>query len=497
MFIYITGQAILPPKDSTPGFQDSRKRSRQYLFSDDQVNPNRPMDNQPVKDTSAESMELALDVSAPDQPLKKLKLNDHVRQSKLIAPLSVLSSDKLPPSPMTRTTHPLQFQFWSIRKAMLIPDLQYQHAMEAVTSLKTLLSQLSPELEVFQFGNRYLKLKYPDKGNLTVYVHKPLAKLRKLLSLQDTHISNKFILLKTPKKTLKVKHVDTNVKINIVTNTKKGCRMEMQVCRLIEYMCQFDPRCHTLITLVCYWVKINSIQIGGETDPENPLGLPPHYTVYWLVLFYMIRKGFIPSPREILKNCQDNSVRDLVTGANIGFKCDPSYVNLWRSKQKLMRSSIPDDDFSNEFILDMLSLFRNFLEFCRRTLLDQARSCRVNLLILNTHDGLQATASSELNNILLSRIRQEIWINSGVTTENMDELLAAVKMRGEASPCGLHITHPFLFGEKLSFNEDFNFRVMYKTMIRITNFIDKKIGKFGVQDSLEKAGGLEKLLTIN
>lgn len=487
--------------DNDPSFQDSRKRNSESVLLDDQVNPKEPIDNQPVTNTNSESMEPELDVLPSGQPRKKLKL-DTVRQtdrgSSLIKPLSVLNCDKPPPPPLTPTTHPLQFQFWSIRKAMLIPDLQYQQAMEAVTSLKSLLSQLSPELEVSLFGNWYLKLKYPEEGDLQVYVHRPSDKnprslymeLKKFLNQKLITTGKKFRILRgKPKHGFKLVHLPTKVNITIVTPNEKGCLMEVQVCRLIEYLCQFDPRCHSLITLVCYWMNLNSIKITGESDPQNPLELPPHYTVYWLVLFYMIHAGYIPTPREILNRNPDNSLKDPVTGANIGFYCDSAYVKLWRSAQVFSRGTIPDDEFSHEYISGLLKLFHIFLEFIKNSFVDL---WSLSLSIFNTYDGLRATNFTELNVISPcgSFIKRASWINN-VTTEEIADLKQAIGKFGVGREGGFYMTHPFLFSHKLSLRQDMNIFVD-----KLRNVSGRIANTNRLKDSLEEFGGLENVLRV-
>lgn len=129
----------------------------------------------------------------------------------------------------------------------------------------------------------------------------------------------------------------------------------------------------------------------------------------------MIQAGYIPSPREIMNRNPDNSLKDPVTGVSIGFHCDPAYVKMWRSKQQCIRGTIPDDQFSQKYILDMLRLFRYFVNFYKRTFVN-----RTSLLILNTRDGLLASNCTALNVIFPcgDPSVNRSWLNN-VTTKTL------------------------------------------------------------------------------
>ncbi len=112
------------------------------------------------------------------------------------------------------------------------------------------------------------------------------------------------------------------------------------------------------------------------------------------------------------------------------------------------------------------------------------------MLILISQDGLRATVNSGLN-IFFPIGDQEIWVMSGITTEDKAELLVAVKKRGVAGPGGFHITHPFLLSQKLCLRDGINFCGLQCIEGRITKFM------VGIQGSLKKFGSLKEVLKNN
>lgn len=505
--ILVAGQAILPSRiDLNSSILTSKNRSQlngpkenqTSSFSEKVLEPetNEHEDSSP----SAKRVKLDEGLSNTVSNLSKDTCNNF--------PPNFLRSDQPLPPPMTSTSHPLQFEYWAVRKATLIPDNQYNQAMEAVSSLKTILSNLVPNIKVRLFGNWNLKLKFPAKQqDLLVFAYTPndmsadlCDKLRKLPVFKQYLKRISFNLIKKVGSSeddgiLHMKYSPTNLKVSFLTPKIPGSLMEFQVCRMLEYLCQFDPRCHALITLATYWVTINSIDLSAKaTHPKNPLELPQHYTIQWLVIFFMSQGNYIPSPRQVQKESfsKDLTMTDEISGTIIGFSWNPNYVNFWRKNKEdanLLHDARRDycvsvDERSEEFLLSLLKLFHKFLHFCQSTLGNYKN------LILNTADGVLIEID-DLYNTDLCR-----WKKVVKTKDIIDLKNAVEKETREKGKCEMYMTHPFVVSQKIALSDDI------KEKLRMFRWADGKMDAFlirmkrhGVQAALANGRTLKSILS--
>jgi len=101
---------------------------------------------------------------------------------------------------------------------------------------------------------------------------------------------------------------------------------EVQACRLVQYLCSFDPRVKPLLTVIRYWAEVNDIRLakpgGGRFNPPDTAVLD------WLVIFFLChKKKMIPTPRQV----QERPHRKLlVNDIDIGFCADPSFVQEFK-----------------------------------------------------------------------------------------------------------------------------------------------------------------------
>lgn len=432
---------------------------------------------------------------------------------------SYLRSTQRPPSPMTRASHPLQFEYWAVRQATLIPDNLYDQGMEAITSLKNILSLLYFKLEVTMFRNWNLKLmdttttSIPEEEEeLLVFVYKAdslsdpnlnLAldkKMRVFLAEQDDQITKEFTVLENGPDKLQVKHVSTNVKITVVTPKSKRCLQEVQICRLMEYICRFDPRCHGVITLACYWVGLNDIKICDEDDEEvdkqSSNRLHAKYTVPWLVIFFMSKIKLIPTVREILERNPDKFVGE---EEYKGYRGNQRFVEEWRGRKKEGEGLDGgwEDEKSEEFILEVLRIFRGFLGFCE---MDLAKAR--NDLILSVNDGLIIDGMGSLA-VMKAQRDQKVRMRTKevIAVERAQEEIKLERERsgggGEGDQRIYVMIHPFLWDWRFNLSKDLESSLQATEVVtwKMDGFLGE-VKREGGSSALFGYESLEKVLTI-
>jgi len=148
-------------------------------------------------------------------------------------------------------------------------------------------------------------------------------------------------------------HKATKLSFNIVNNP--AYILEVQTCRLLEYLLTFDPRAKPMLTLIRYWAKVNNIRFAKEDDKFTP-GFPPDPAILdWFVMIYLCEKKIIPSPRQL---CLKPHEVVKYSGRDIGFSADPEFA----------KECALDYEKTSEkaFSVDVLTLARKWFEFFGR-----------------------------------------------------------------------------------------------------------------------------------
>lgn len=135
--------------------------------------------------------------------------------------------------------------------------------------------------------------------------------------------------------------------------------IEVQLGKLLQYMCTFDARMLPLITLVRYWSNVNNISVGGTNSMSYPgVRIPEPAALDWLVVGWMASRGLVPTPRLLL-NRPHSRLPIYFRGYNldIGFSQDAEFAQQWMKNHK----TYPDCG-SEIFPQNVLQLAQDFFE---------------------------------------------------------------------------------------------------------------------------------------
>lgn len=134
--------------------------------------------------------------------------------------------------------------------------------------------------------------------------------------------------------------------------------VEIRLCQLFQYMCEFDSRAIPLLTIIRYWAKVNKV-ILGESRPASKLLIPAPASLDWLVISWMVRIGLVPSPQQIIKrrlHVMNIEIENVII--DTGFLADREYAEEWKGQAQ----PYPKDGDAS--ILDIIQLAQLFFEEC-------------------------------------------------------------------------------------------------------------------------------------
>jgi len=152
---------------------------------------------------------------------------------------------------------------------------------------------------------------------------------------------------------------------------------EVQACRLVTYLCSFDPRVKPLLTLIRYWAEVNEIRLAkpnsGRFHPPDPAALD------WLVIFFLChRKKMLPTPRQVQARTH---AKLFMGGFDIGFSDDSNFVQQFNQKPYIESNEVVGA--LNIFNL-AVQFFRFYVSFGDREVKKKEKKKRV---VLNMRDG--------------------------------------------------------------------------------------------------------------
>lgn len=260
-------------------------------------------------------------------------------------------------------------------------------------------------------------------------------------------------------------HVPTGLKFRVINSPL--LLHEVQTCRLIQYLCEFDPIVLPLLGLLNYWANVNSLMVGNfrVTNRSNPFDSPFPASLNWLVLLFLMKKKVIPSARKILSKPHK---RIICRGKDLGFSDDPCYPKTWSGltmkplqlPEQIARLRCTDDIelYSLPRIVRMLQIVRDFFSFYRTNI----RQIGFNQgIIFNPKDGNIQTKAEIMNR------------NKKLELDNSERnFLNHAERFTKHDVC---ILHPIDFSKfSLSFNDEI-FKLVLFPLMELTM---KKIRKF-------------------
>lgn len=260
-------------------------------------------------------------------------------------------------------------------------------------------------------------------------------------------------------------HVPTSLKFRVISNPL--LLHEVQTCRLIEYLCEFDPIVLPLLGLINYWSNVNSLMFGNlrVTNPSNPTVSPFPASLNWLVLLFLMKKKVIPYTRKILS---EPHKKIICRGKDLGFSNHPSYPKTWSGltmntlqlPEQIARLRNTDDIelYSLPRIVRMLQIVRDFFSFYR------ANIRKIGFkqgIIFNPKDGNILTKAEVMNT------------NKKLALDNSERKF--LKQAERFTKHDVCILHPINFSKfSLSFNDGI-FKLVLFPLMELTM---KKIRKF-------------------
>ncbi|CAL8124433.1 unnamed protein product [Orchesella dallaii] len=373
-------------------------------------------------------------------------------------------------------------QFNEIRREVEIPDDQYNMALDIIKKLEHIFKPRLPRCKLYMMRHWYVKMKNNGSNHLILFVddidefsgNQRTNEIRRVRSVEL-----KEILLTTDSQTkLPCTHIGTDIegKIEGFYNQQTGMKFfitanpfliaETQGCRLLRYMCTYDPRAVPFFTLINFWARINAVKFADDVN-RNRFSVPEPAALEWLLMFFLSHTGVLPSPREVQERPHTPTFFD---NRDIGFSPDAEFRKNWKSS-----SSSTYSYESVEFVLEILKLAQSFFLFYY--------NLKTRAVVLNTRDG-------EL-------IPKESLIVKGKSKLTDDEILYLHKLivlsnerilRGQ-----LVLLHPLCFVKEFSLSQS-NFN--NKTSFYMKHSADK-IAKFLESNVTVGCVDLKSLLTID
>lgn len=173
----------------------------------------------------------------------------------------------------------------------------------------------------------------------------------------------------------KLKGENHNFRISFVTDFRHI--REVQMARLLDYLCEFDSRLNGVLLLIAFWSKVRIVQFTNPTKPGN--GNPT--ILQWLVVLFLTIEGLLPSVKYIQDNLQP-SVFFENTCANYA----PAWIpgEFTASEIALARDwkgskSQPQKD-TEGWIESVTALTQQMFEF-------YSKKVKIGKWVLDTHNG--------------------------------------------------------------------------------------------------------------
>jgi len=145
------------------------------------------------------------------------------------------------------------------------------------------------------------------------------------------------------------------------------------MCRLLKYMISFNPKAHSVYTLVHYWARVNKIRLASFMREQQPCRAKEPAALEWLLACFLGSKKVIPTPRQVTSR----GPRDPLYFSNldIGFVEDEKFVSQW----KRQHPQPPSGENQEHFVLNILQLVSEFFAFLSRL--------ATRRFVVNTKDG--------------------------------------------------------------------------------------------------------------
>ncbi|CAL8121464.1 unnamed protein product [Orchesella dallaii] len=310
-----------------------------------------------------------------DELLERFQPNKNAKNTTSSNPSKVKETTKVKPS---RSFH---LMFDDICDEIVIPDKSFNLALDIMEKCRQVFATRYPSCNLYMFRHWYLQLKTmgtnellfcldangqlanddPSASNLVTafflsttdiekFLTSPSAQeilpgVRKLEEIEENGESRAFQFV----------HEPSGLKFSIVADSL--FLTEVQTCRLVKYLWEFDPRVRPFFILILYWAKQNLIELSYPIykDPVKSHAFAPEpAALEWLMLTFLARKGVVPKPFEILVRPHKQLL--LFKKGDVGFATDAQFVSEWSAKHA---ANVPPQN-SNEFFLNVMELVRDF-----------------------------------------------------------------------------------------------------------------------------------------
>ncbi|ODM91436.1 Poly(A) RNA polymerase cid13, partial [Orchesella cincta] len=300
----------------------------------------------------------------------------------------------------TESAQSLMAQFKAICQAMEIPDDEYETALQLTEELqKQLRFKYFAGCKLIWFRNWFLKLQNTSSLNELVFFldekgmfengsnddtksdleHCPPLKTGTVNHVLLSHSRN-LGLRKLTKQICPTLYADKTRlsfqcrKYDFLFSVVKNSSIvlpELQTCRLLSYLCSFDPRVKPLLTVIRYWAKVNEIRLA-KPGITPVCRAPDPAALDWLVIFFLCyKKKILPSSREITERPH---AKLIFQNVDIGFAEDADFAQQFSSRY--------DEQNEKVHALNIFNLAEQFFNFYGADILPGKRK-----FVFNMKDG--------------------------------------------------------------------------------------------------------------
>lgn len=317
----------------------------------------------------------------------------------------------------------IQKQFQTVKSVMTICQTDYDRAVTLAERLHSIFSSIKC-FRTSLFRHTYLQLQDPadisankiliycwtsDDNNRPTRAHLSLAEITRLLLADqipngpETNDSVQWELSKDEdfERNENVRVIYGHETMETFTFTlvvDPAYMAEVRLCELLRYMCSFDSRALPLLTIVRYWSMTNRIFLGESRVPESKFLTPSPASLDWLVVSWMVKRGFLPSP-ELIQGRSHVAILVKLdrTNIDVGFSDDTDYVDDWKRKAR------PFAKEGNGLILSVLKLAQSFFQ--------DSSEMKGGRWLLNTKTGelitMQSIATGRANYSIMMAMRRK------------------------------------------------------------------------------------------
>lgn len=363
----------------------------------------------------------------------------------------------------------LQQQFSSIWSIMEIPDNEFNRIRTIIENVHKVIRENWESRDIFRlaiFRHNFLRLR--DPGNMSskeimLYCwngHLKSEKDRVVVSDRSTNVNELRKSIRTSEKLEEllpstafcdlnkdgfkntaalgmIITVPDTSPISVTLVCHPAGLVEVQLCKLLQYMCTFHMNALPLLTLIRYWSKVNNIALGESNVGPPGIRIPAPASLDWLVISWMAAKGLLPSPRALLERPHKPLYVELDSRKiDVGFSADSECARKWMEKTS-----------EAEYGTDLF--FQNLVEMAQYFFEDNVPLFLIGNFLVNTRDA---------QIIRMSRFQQDNKVPSTCKlTSSEIRIVREKKFDPDNTTCfkttQLHIVNPLTVMSSLHVNK--------------------------------------------